>query len=211
MRLPANARSNQPTKASPRMAKHSPAMAGASLANGWNANHYSQIPPSPVASALLTSDWNATASGRGIACQPPEHHRFPPCRQLDLPCIHRQKRRQRHASCRWPAHFARFLSPPAAQNGCASAVPQSASPSSPRLAWLRPPRPCAALPSSISGASRHCAIYSNRRSAPSSVSRGIEKYPLPPKISGPGEPFEPVPSLRLRPCSGGAADSLPLS
>ena len=178
MRLPANARSNQPTKASPRMAKHSPAMAGASLANGWNANHYSQIPPSPVASALLTSDWNATASGRGIACQPPDHHRFPPCRQLDLPCIHRQKRRQRHASCRWPAHFARFLSPPAAQNGCASAVPQSASPSSPRLAWLRPPRPCAALPSSISGASRHCAIYSNRRSAPSSVSRGIEKSPL---------------------------------
>ena len=74
MRLPANARSNQPTKASPRMAKHSPAMAGASLANGWNANHYSQIPPSPVASALLTSDWNATASGRGIACQPSERH-----------------------------------------------------------------------------------------------------------------------------------------
>ena len=129
-----------------------------------------RYPPSPVASALLTSDWNATASGRGIACQPPDHHRFPPCRQLDLPCIHRQKRRQRHASCRWPAHFARFLSPPAAQNGCASAVPQSASPSSPRRAWLRPPRPCAALPSSISGASRHCAIYSNRRSAPSSVS-----------------------------------------
>ena len=40
---------------------------------------------------------------------------------------------------------------------------------------------------------------------------GIEKYPPPPKISGPGEPSVPVPSLRLRPCSGGAADSLPLS
>ena len=101
-------------------------------------------------------------------------------------------------------------SSPSAQNGCASAAPQNASPSSPRLAWLRPPRPCAALPSSISGASRRCAIYSNRRSAPSSVSRRIEKYP-PPKISGPGEPSVPVPSLRLRPCSGGAADSLPHS
>ena len=76
--------------------------------------------------------------------------------------------------CHAAEHDAFFAPPgiasPSTQNGCASAAPRSASPSSPRRAWLRPPRPCAALPSSISGASRRCAIYSNRRSAPSSVS-----------------------------------------
>ena len=96
------------------------------------------------------------------------------------------------------AFFARpGMASPSAQNGCASAAPQNASPSSPGRAWLRPPRPYAALPSSISGASRRCAIYSNRRSAPSSVSRRIEKYPPPRKFWGLGSRPNPChPSVR---------------
>ena len=184
---------------------------------------------------------SVTARRRSVLLQPSERHSppspvpavptacFPPCPQAKAtltahfrplaralrtaPLSARRTKwvRQCHAA----EHDAFFAPPgiasPSTQNGCASAAPRSASPSSPRRAWLRPPRPYAALPSSISGASRRCAIYSNRRSAPSSVSRRIEKYPPPPKISGPGEPSIPVPSLRLRPCSGGAADSLPLS